>query len=88
MENRYKPPPLAIGAADVAAMLGMTTGSFYTRRAALEADGFPPRLPGLARWSRPAIADWIARNGRARREISGDTAIDIRRAGLEGEYAT
>jgi hypothetical protein len=37
--------------------------SFLNKRVALEAHGFPPKLPGLNGWSRPAIMRWLENNG-------------------------
>ena len=56
---------LTLDADGVAALLGWTKDHFFARRRALEAEhGFPPALPGMQKWSRPAIRRWIATNGR------------------------
>ncbi|WP_057464491.1 hypothetical protein [Pseudovibrio sp. POLY-S9] len=45
--------------------LGLSENNFDRLRKKLEAEGFPTRLPGMARWSRPAVHAWIAANGDA-----------------------
>lgn len=55
---------LVLDAAGVAALIGLPSeDAFYRRRVELEAAGFPARLPGLPRWSRPCILRWIETNG-------------------------
>lgn len=57
--------PHALDAQGVCRLLGLKqVSTFYNKRATLEAAGFPPKLPGLARWSRPAIMAWLEMNGR------------------------
>lgn len=56
-------------AKQVARYLGMATSSFYRKRAALEAAGFPGRDPLVGLWDRDAIDEW-----RARRRHSSATA--------------
>jgi len=56
--------PLTWGTDDVAHALGITPSAFRARRVALEAQGFPRRLPALrARWSIEAVRAWIALAG-------------------------
>lgn len=80
-------PPVMSGA-EVAAMLGYKSApGFYTRRLALEAEGFPKKLPGLNGWSRTAILRWIDTNGETYRLADGDDRIDAAARALEQEYA-
>jgi hypothetical protein len=80
-------PPVLSGT-DVAAMLGYRSAAgFYTRRLALEAEGFPRKLPGLNGWSRTAILRWIDTNGETWRLADGDDRIDAAARALEAEYA-
>lgn len=55
-------PPI-LKAADVAGLLRMAVQNFYNRRHALEANGFPKKLPGMNAWSRAAVLRWIETNG-------------------------
>lgn len=51
-------------AGEVAELFGWTITHFYTQRPKLEREGgFPPRLPGVAGWSRAAVLRWIDTNG-------------------------
>lgn len=48
----------------VAGLLGFRTrATFDAKRPALEAAGFPRKLPGLNRWSRACVLRWIETNG-------------------------
>jgi len=61
-----RPPlvlPPSMTAQQVAEALQITIGHFYSRRAGLEAAGFPRKLPGTERWSRRAVNDWIESGG-------------------------
>lgn len=59
-----QPADLVLDAAGVAALIGLPSeDAFYRRRAALEASGFPQKLPGLPRWSRACVLRWIETNG-------------------------
>lgn len=55
------PSPLTLDAAGVAALLGRPTEWFYRHREALEAAGFPKRLPVVRLWERAAVEAWLAR---------------------------
>lgn len=45
---------------EIAARLGWSRAYFLSRRARLEADGFPAMLPGrFGRWSRAAVDGWF-----------------------------
>lgn len=65
MNILVRPPERqVISAADVAALLNYRCReSFSKKRVALEAEGFPKKLPGLNGWSRPAIMRWLESNG-------------------------
>ena len=53
-----------ISAEEIAAALGLSADRFRRTWRRLVADaGFPPRLPGGWRWSRPAIAAWFRAMG-------------------------
>lgn len=59
-----QPGELVLDAAGVAALIGLPSeDAFYRRRPALEAEGFPKKLPGLPRWSRACVLRWIETNG-------------------------
>jgi predicted DNA-binding transcriptional regulator AlpA len=46
---------------EVAALLAMSVESFYRRRAALDAAGFPKPVPGMGvRYDPLAIQEWLA----------------------------
>jgi predicted DNA-binding transcriptional regulator AlpA len=81
-------PRPVLRAGEVADLLGYRcTASFYSRREALEAAGFPPRLPGVNGWSRAAILRWIDSNGASYAPRPGEPGIAAEAAALEGEYA-
>lgn len=65
MNMQVRPERQVISAVEVAAMLGFRCRESFSRsrREALEAAGFPRKLPGLNGWSRPAIMRWIENNG-------------------------
>ncbi|SFP12268.1 hypothetical protein SAMN04488056_12310 [Cohaesibacter marisflavi] len=44
-------------------LLGMTESGFSRAQARLEEHDFPKRLPGLSKWSKPAVVAWIKANG-------------------------
>ena len=58
----FREPP-TLTARGVAEALQVSLTTFYNRRPALEAGGFPQKLPGVARWPRRAVMDWIDRGG-------------------------
>lgn len=55
------PRCLTLDAAGVATLLGRPTEWFYRNREALEAEGFPRRLPVVRLWERAAVEAWLAR---------------------------
>nr|WP_321457256.1 hypothetical protein [uncultured Cohaesibacter sp.] len=44
-------------------VLGVTESGFSRAQASLEENFFPKRLPGMNRWSRPAVVAWIKASG-------------------------
>ncbi|SFT66880.1 hypothetical protein SAMN05444141_102651 [Pseudovibrio denitrificans] len=56
-------PPKTYTRRELCEVLGLKENNFDRVRKDLEGSGFPTRLPGLARWSRPAVHAWIASNG-------------------------
>lgn len=80
------PEPQVLNAAGVARLLGRRTAeSFHNRRAALEASGFPRKLPGINGWSRPAIMRWLEVNGAA--PSPANDGEPPRRSPLEARFA-
>lgn len=60
------PERQVISAVEVARLLNYRCReSFQNKRQALEAQGFPTKLPGLNGWSKPAIMRWLESNGQA-----------------------
>lgn len=66
----------------VSQLLGITDRTFDRIRANLK--NFPSKIPGLERWSRPAVVAWIRSNG----ETASPGAADIAeiQADLESHY--
>ena len=56
--NTAPPAPRFLGAAEVAAWLGLSVRTFRARRPALEAAGFPRPHPVVRRWDRVALDAW------------------------------
>lgn len=81
--------PLTMSLADVAGALGCSPRTFQNRRSRLEQEhGFPPRLPAMARWSRPAVEAWIASNGETFRAAGAEADhVATAAAALEDRYA-
>lgn len=53
-----------LSAAEVAGMLGLSPSQFYRRARLLRrVHGFPSPLPGLRRYSRAAVLEWIDSGG-------------------------
>lgn len=55
--------PETLNAAGVAELLGIGEDYFRSIRKKLEDNGFPRKLPGLSKWSKPAVRRWIRTNG-------------------------
>ncbi|MEO9614299.1 MAG: hypothetical protein ABJG86_11225 [Nitratireductor sp.] len=72
-------------AAGVAWLLNMREDNFRNRRPALEAAGFPKKLPGINGWSRACVLRWIETNGESIRP-DGPVALEVAAAQLEEEY--
>ncbi len=82
---------MTCAAADVAHLLGLSERTFNKRRPELSAAGFPDKLPGVNKWSRPAVVAWISSNGAPtvatpRGADIGDPAIEAVATDLEAEY--
>lgn len=74
-----------VSAIEVAALLNFRCReSFSKKRVALEAKGFPKKLPGLNGWSKPAIMRWLENNGQA---ASNDDAPARAPTPLERRFA-
>lgn len=54
-------PSPVLTLAQLLQLLQISEATFNRRRAAMEAAGFPHRIPGLGRWSRAAVIAWIDR---------------------------
>ena len=63
----------------VSARLGVSRDTFFRKRDALLADGFPAQDPLLRLWIKADVDAWIER----RRRIS--TGVDVRQSGGEPE---
>lgn len=78
-------------AGQVAHLLGMSSRTFDRQRPELKKAGFPEKLPGTGKWSRPAVVAWISSNGAPtvatpRGIDNGDPEIEAIVTGLEREY--
>lgn len=75
-------------AGQVAQMFGESEPTFRKRLPARLAAGFPPRLPGTTRFSRPAVENWFRTYGAAAPiEPARISAVDEARELLEQQYA-
>ena len=77
----------------VANLLGLSEHTFRRRFGKGELPNFPPRLPGVGKWSKPAVVAWISSNGelsaaRPRGVPDGDPAIEAISKSLEGTYGS
>lgn len=81
--------PLVITAGQVAHLIGMSEDGFRKKRQPLERSGFPPRLPGLNKWSLAAVTRWVETNGQnsepAPEQRTGSIANEA--SALEARYA-
>lgn len=82
---------MTCNAVEVAHLLGLSERIFNKRRPELTAAGFPSKLPGVGKWSRPAVVAWISSNGETsvaqpRGVDRGDTGIEAIASDLEGQY--
>jgi hypothetical protein len=82
---------MTCNAVEVAHLLGLSERIFNKRRQELAAAGFPDKLPGVGRWSRPAVVAWISSNGETsvaqpRGVDRGDENIAAVASDLEAEY--
>lgn len=58
-----QPQSLTLDRNQLVHMLGTSESAFDRARKKLEENHFPQKLPGMARWSRPAVVAWIKANG-------------------------
>lgn len=65
--------PAFIRYADAAEMLGVSATTFYSRRSALEAEGFPAPDPILKRYLRADVEAWI----RSRRRVPDADTVQV-----------
>jgi hypothetical protein len=84
--------PETLNAAGVAGLLGLREDYFRSIRRKLEAGGFPPKLPGINKWSRFAVRQWIRTNGATHRpterlEATAGNSLAALSIQLEKEYA-
>lgn len=77
---------LTVSAGQVALLLGISEASFRAKRGALEAVGFPSKMPGLNKWSRAAITRWVETNGETAQPANPDAGLRDEAAGLEQIY--
>lgn len=78
---------------EVAHLLGLSERTFNKRRPQLDAAGFPDKLPGVNKWSRPAVVAWISSNGQTtvatpRGVPQGDPAVEAVTSDLERRYGS
>ncbi len=79
--------PMTLDADGVAGLLGLTRRYFFDIRRRLEDEhGFPTAIPGLQKWSRPAVRRWIATNGRT--FLPADLEAPGKGRGLSGGVIT
>ncbi len=82
---------MTCSAGQVAHLLGLSERMFNRQRAELKAAGFPDKLPGVNKWSRPAVVAWISSNGQTtvatpRGAGIGDPDVEAIAADLEADY--
>lgn len=86
------PPPLGaadrltLSAGQVALLLGVSEAGFRAKRVALEALGFPGKLPGFNKWSRAAVTRWVETNGVTAQPAELDASLSGEAAKLEQLY--
>jgi len=72
----------------VAQLLGISDRTFDRIRGSLT--NFPGKLPGIERWSRPAVVAWIRSNGQPANSqqwiTQGDLEIELLISNLEDTY--
>ncbi|RUV57632.1 MULTISPECIES: hypothetical protein [unclassified Mesorhizobium] len=85
MNIQMLPERQVISAVEVAALLGYRCRESFSRsrREALEAAGFPKKLPGLNGWSKPAIMRWLENNG----ELASNDDAPTQPTPLERRFA-
>ena len=79
--------PLVLTMGQVAHLLGMGEVTFRNRRAALERDcGFPAKLPGIGKYSLPAVTRWVETNGVTHEPAAPDATLQREISDLEKTY--
>ena len=58
-----QPQSLTLDRNQLVQMLGTSESAFDRARRKLEDNHFPPKLPGMHKWSRPAVIAWIKASG-------------------------
>lgn len=79
MTDRPSLEPRGMRSRDVAAYLGLSTAGFYSKRAGLEAAGFPRADPLTRRFDRDAIDAWLDQ----RAGLDHSPTKEVRRAWIE-----
>jgi len=81
---------LTITRGQVAAKFGISEPTLLKRLPALEAAGFPRKLPGFNAWSAPAVDRWFATAGLPEplQEPAPGGALAAARLELETRYAS
>ncbi|WP_373237829.1 hypothetical protein [Cohaesibacter celericrescens] len=58
-----QPHSMTLNRQQLVSLLDVKESAFDHARAKLEDNHFPKRLPGILRWSRPAVIAWIKASG-------------------------
>ena len=82
---------MTLTSGQVANLLGLSEPTFRRRFGKGDLPNFPARLPGVGKWSKPAVVAWISSNGQLstaqpRGVPMGDPAIEAIVADLEQVY--
>jgi len=82
---------MTLSGGQVAHLLGLSEPTFRRRVSKGELPNFPGRLPGVGKWSKPAVVAWISSNGelnvaRPRGIPFGDPEIEALVTELEQDY--
>lgn len=85
--SHYAAPPLTITAGQVAHLVGVSEEGFRKKRLELEAFGFPPKLPGLNKWSRAAVTRWVETNGQSFAPATIEEGLRAEADALEAQYS-
>ena len=72
-----QPQSMTLDRNQLVQLLGTSESAFDRARRNLEQNNFPQKLPGMHRWSRPAVVAWIKASGNLdlmNRILIGDTS--------------